>query len=172
MAEQFSSASSDCSSSTPRNSSISFVMKWTAKHDVELCKEVVVSRLFETRKKSLERGNVWEAVPKKLEQHDHLCFRVDQHAVRDRVRKLLANYCKKEREEINASGISPEATELDDLLEEIHAREKASDVVTAEEASDVVSCRKKKNNADKEAAEEEEGPKPIRNQEASASKVG
>ncbi|XP_046863333.1 reticulocyte-binding protein homolog 2a-like [Xenia sp. Carnegie-2017] len=70
MAEQFSSASSDCSSSTPRNSPISFVMKWTAKYNVELCKAVVLSRLFETRKKSLERGKVWEAVAKKKNNAD------------------------------------------------------------------------------------------------------
>lgn len=72
-----------------------FVMKWTVKHDIELCKEIAVSKLFETKKESVDRGKVWEAIAKKLEQHDFLTFRVDQRAVRARTRKLLAKYRKK-----------------------------------------------------------------------------
>ena len=127
-----------------------FVMKWTVKHDIELCKEIVVSILFETKKKSVDRGKVWEAIAKKLEQHDHLSFRVDQRAVRDRMRKLLAKYRKKEREERAASGISPETSELDDLLEEIDAREEANDVIAAQASAE----EKVKVEADKVAAAE------------------
>ena len=88
-------------------------MKWTAKHDVELCKEVVVSRLFETRKKSLERGKVWEAVAKTLEQHDHICFRVDQRAVRDRVRKLLQTIArKKEKKEMQVAFLQKQLSRM------------------------------------------------------------
>ncbi|XP_046864768.1 stress response protein NST1-like [Xenia sp. Carnegie-2017] len=133
-----------------RSSPIGFVMKWTAKHDIELCKEVVVSQIFETRKKSIERGKLWDSIARKLEFHDHLCFRVDQRSVRDRMRKLIANYRKKEREERAASGISPEHDGLDDLLEEINAREEANDVVAAEANA----AERKKTDADKLAAEE------------------
>ena len=125
-------------------------MKWTVKHDIELCKEIVVSKLFETKKKSVDRGKVWEAIAKKLEQHDFLTFRVDQWAVRDRKRKLLAKYRKKEREEITASGISPETNELDDLLEEIDAQEEANDVVAAQTSAE----EKVRIEADKVAAAE------------------
>ena len=127
-----------------------FVMKWTVKHDIELCKEIVVSKPFETKKKSVDRGKVWEAIAKKLEQHDFLTFRVDQRAVRDRTRKLLAKYRKKEREEITASGISPETNELDDLLEEIDAQEEANDVVAAQTSAE----EKVRIEADKVAAAE------------------
>ena len=75
---------------------------------------------------------MWDSIARKLELHDHLYFRVDQRSVIDRLRKLIANYRVKEREERAASGISPEHDELDDLLEEINAREEANDVVAAE----------------------------------------
>ena len=67
-------------------------MKWTLQHDIEFCKEILVSRLFETKKKSIERGKVWEVIAKKLEQIEHPCFRVDQRSVRDRFRKLLLQF--------------------------------------------------------------------------------
>ena len=93
---------------------------------------------------------MWEAIAKKLEQHDFLTFRVDQRAVRDHTRKLLAKYRKKEREEITASGISPETNELDDLLEEIDAQEEANDVVAAQTSAE----EKVRIEADKVAAAE------------------
>ena len=85
---------------------------WTIQHDAEFCKEVLLSKLFETKKKSSERGQVWEAIGKQLEQIDFPSFRVDQRAVRDRFRKLLSQFRKKDRREKNARRISPEQTEL------------------------------------------------------------
>jgi hypothetical protein len=40
-------------------------MKWTNQHDVEFCKEVVASKLFETKKRSAERALVWKAILQK-----------------------------------------------------------------------------------------------------------
>ena len=94
---------------------------------------------------------MWEAIAKKLEHYDFLNFQVDQQAVRDRTRNLLARYRKKEREEITASGISPETNELDDLLEEIDAQEEATDVVAAQTSTE----EKVRIEADKVAAAEE-----------------
>ena len=45
-------------------------MKWTIQHDVEFCKEVVVSKLFETKKRSAERAKVWEDIAQKLEKNE------------------------------------------------------------------------------------------------------
>ena len=100
--------------------------KWTTNHDIVFCKELLVSRLFETRKKSSERGQVWEAIAKRLEV-DYPCFQVDQHSVRDRLKKMLLQFWKQDRKKWNASGISPEQTELDVLLEKINAQEEASE---------------------------------------------
>ena len=77
-------------------------------------------------------------------------FRVDQRSVRDRLRKLLLQFRKKERQERSASGISPEQSELDSLLEEIDELEEASDTLAAE----VSTKEKRKLDADKVAAEE------------------
>ena len=127
-----------------------FVMKWTLQHDIEFCKEILVSRLFETKKKSIERGKVWEVIAKKLEQIEHPCFRVDQRSVRDRFRKLLLQFRRKDRQEISASGISPEQTELDAILEELNAREETSATLATEAGEE----EKRKAAVDKEAAEE------------------
>ena len=62
----------------------SFVVTWTKRHDIELCKEMLAEKIFETRKRSLERGKAWDNVAKRLEEIDYLSFRVDQRAVRDR----------------------------------------------------------------------------------------
>lgn len=125
-------------------------MKWTEQHDVEFCKEILVSRLFETKKKSIERGQVWQEIAKKLEQMEYPCFSLDQRSVRDRFRRLLLQFRKKDRQEKSASGISPEQTELDVLLEEVNAREEASETLAAEAGAQ----EKRKTEVDKEAAEE------------------
>ena len=125
-------------------------MKWTIQHDVDFCKEVSLSKLFETKTKSSERGQVWEVIAKQLEQTEFPSFRVAQLAVRDRFRELLLQFRKKDRREKNASGISPEQTELDAILEEINAREEASETLAAEVGAEV----KIKVEANKEAAEE------------------
>ena len=110
-------------------------MKWTERHDIEFCKEVIVSKLFGTRKKSAERGKVWETIAQNLEKLEFPKFKVDQRSVRDRLKKLLLQFQRKDRIERSSSGISPEQTELDALLEEISAREEASETLAAEAAS-------------------------------------
>jgi hypothetical protein len=125
-------------------------MKWTEAHDIELCKEVVVSKLFETEKMSIERGQIWEFIAKNLEKLEYPCFHIDQRSVRDRLRKLLIQFRKKDREERNASGISPEQSELDAILEDIDAREEASDTLAAAANAE----EKEKVEADKVAAGE------------------
>ena len=52
---------------------------------------------------------------------------LSQRAVRERFALLQAKYKEKEREELGASGISPEQDELDVLLEEITKREKVAE---------------------------------------------
>ena len=127
-----------------------FVMKWTTDHDIEFCKEVLISKLFETKKKSIERGQVWETIAANLEKLEYPSFRVDQRSVRDRLRKLLLQFRKKERQERNASGIVPEQSELESLLDEIDDLEEASDTLAAETHAE----EKRKVETDKMAAEE------------------
>ena len=107
-------------------------MKWTNEHDVEFCKEVIASKLFETKKRSAERAHVWEAIAKKMQKMEYPKFKVEQRSVRDRLKKLIKQFRKKENDERRASGISPELTELDTLLEEISEKEEASETLAAD----------------------------------------
>ena len=61
-------------------------MKWTSQHDVEFCKEVVSSKLVETKKRSAERARVWEAIAKNLEKMEFPKLKVEQRPVRDRLK--------------------------------------------------------------------------------------
>ncbi len=94
-------------------------MSWTEEKDVLFCREILCSKLFSTKKSSTERGQVWNEIADTLCQLQQPIFRVNQKSVRDHYNKLVAGFKRKTRDELNASGISPEQTEIDKLLEEI-----------------------------------------------------
>ena len=54
-------------------------------------------------------------------------FRVNKKSVQDHFNKLVAGHKRKNREEHQASGISPETSEIDQLLEEIVELEAAQE---------------------------------------------
>ena len=95
------------------------------------------------------RGKVWEAIADKLSDIREPTFRVDQRSVRDHYKKLSIRFKRKMREEKQASGISPERSELDALLEEIVEREEGAENVQAADEK-----RKKKVEEDKIAADD------------------
>ena len=106
--------------------------------------------LASTKKGSNVGEKIWTDIAQSLKNCQQLKFKqnlqISQRAVRERFSLLQTRYKEKEREETQASGISPEQDELDALLEEITEREKA-----AEENREDVN-RKKEN--DKVTAEE------------------
>ena len=108
-------------------------MSWTMDRDTIFCREIMVSRLFETKKSSVERGQVWEAIADHLSSMREPTFKVDQRAVRDHYKKLITRFKRKQREELSASGISPEETELDSMMEEIVEREESSEIILQHE---------------------------------------
>ena len=112
------------------------------------CREILVSNLFNTQKSSTERGKVWKSLADKLCDKRQPSFRVDQRSVRDHY-KLISKYKRKVREELNASGTSPEQSELDVMLEEIVEREELSE---AEKEND--NENRKKMEADRLAADD------------------
>ena len=124
-------------------------MSWTMDRDIIFCREIMVSGLFDTKKSSVDRGKVWEAVADKLCDIREPKFKVDQRAVRDHYKKLLTRFKRKQREEEVASGISPEDNELDFLLEEILEKEEAAEMQQNEDDE-----KKKKVEADKFAADD------------------
>ena len=100
-------------------------MSWTEEKDVLFCREILVSKLFNTKKSLPERGQVWNDIADNLCQLQQPTFRVNQKSVRDHYNKLVMGYKRKMRDELNASGISPEEREIDKLLEEIVEKEMA-----------------------------------------------
>ena len=67
----------------------------------------------------------WNDIADNLCQLQQPTFRVNQKSVRDHYNKLVMGYKRKMRDELNASGISPQEREIDELLEEIAEKEMA-----------------------------------------------
>ena len=97
---------------------------------------------FKAKKGSPERGRIWNLIAESLNQIDKPKFKVNKRSVRERFNLLAEKYKTKIRNEEKASGISPEITELDMLLEEILAL--VEEMVTKIHAQDKVSEEKGK----------------------------
>ena len=87
-------------------------MVWTKEHDLLLVREVLLTKPFNFKHGSRERGNAWDKVAESLNVVEELRFCVGQRGVRERYAKLEKAFKKKIRDEHRASGISPEITEL------------------------------------------------------------
>ena len=119
-------------------------MNWTKDHDVMLCREIIVVEPYKHNKGSNEAGKIWTEIAQSLKTSQQLKFKqnLSQRAVRERFALLQAKYKEKGREELGASGISPEQDDLDVLLEEITEREKV-----AEESKENVDRKKEQDKA-------------------------
>lgn len=95
-------------------------MEWKQECDLLLLQEIVVSEPFRFKTSTRERGKVWEEITKRLNENKVFQNRLgSKRAVRDRYSLLAKKYKQKMTEEAKASGISPELTETDKLLEQI-----------------------------------------------------
>lgn len=124
-------------------------MNWTEAHDIQLCREIIIQEPFKFKQGSREKGQAWDKIATTLNGQQQLRFTVDQRAVRERYGKLERNYKRKMREEENASGISPEVTELDIAIQEIIGRSEGAQ----EEIAQGDEARKKAAEEEKETAE-------------------
>lgn len=94
-------------------------MTWSEEHDVLFCRELIVTQPFQYKAGSREKGQCWDSIACKLNGIAKPFFKVDQRSLRDHLNKLLKEYARKKAYEEKASGIDPEVTELDTLLEEV-----------------------------------------------------
>lgn len=92
-------------------------MKWTGEHDLMLGREILLFELRKYKAGSRERGQCLDRIAESLNQLKRPFFSVTQKSVRDRLKILERDYKKKERFEKNASGISAEKTEMDEIME-------------------------------------------------------
>ena len=106
--------SGKCNTVNYRNSQ----MKWSPEHDVMLGREIMLFELWKYKAGNRERGQCLDRIAESLNHLEKPSFSVSQKSVRDRLKILERDFKKKERSEKNASGISPEKTELDQLMED------------------------------------------------------
>jgi len=96
-------------------------MVWTQEKEVLLCREVVNVEPHKFKEKTKERGQCWTRICNDLlllPDFQSLTAR----AVREKTAVLLDLFYVKDRADLAATGINPEVSELDVLLEEIAAR--------------------------------------------------
>ena len=99
-------------------------MEWSEAHDMQLCREIMVTNLFSAKRKT-DRKRLWETIARNLVKINSPKFKtpLSERAVRERYMRIAQSLKTKINEEIKASGISPEQSELDVLLEELTERE-------------------------------------------------
>ena len=110
-------------------------MHWTEEHEKMLCREIIVNDLFQHKDMTRERGQCLDNIADTLNAVTTVFFKVDQRAIRDKLKKLLKEFIAKKNEEEKSSGISPEHSELDDLLQEIIDRKTECEKNYTEKAS-------------------------------------
>ena len=93
------------------------VMVWTDQHDTMLCREILTLNPFQSKKSSVQRGQIWHAIAVNLVSIRELHFKVDRRAVRDRYNLLSGKLRRKLKDEERASGIDTDMTETEVSLE-------------------------------------------------------
>ena len=103
-------------------------MDWTNEHDILLCWEVIVNDPYEFKTGSRERGQCLDKIADILNAIQNPWFKVDQRSIRDRLKELLKAFITKKNAEERASGINPEYSELDNLLNDINERKHEGEI--------------------------------------------
>ena len=100
-------------------------MEWSEEHDIQLCREIMVTNPFSAKRKTLDRKRLWETIARNLVKINtpKLKTSLSERSVRERYMRIVQRYKTKTNDEMKASGISPEQSELDVLLEELTERE-------------------------------------------------
>lgn len=114
-------------------------MMWDNQKDLILIGEVILTRPFQFRQGTRERGKAWQEVADAMRARN---YKVDKRAVRDRVTHLMDKLKDKNRMEKAASGIAVEETE-----EERKIRENVEDLIQEEE--DIESAPREKGDEEK-----------------------
>ena len=102
-------------------------MRWSEAHDILLLREVLFREPYQHRHGSVERGDIWEEIATALNEIAEPKFSVSKRSVRDHFNTLSKNYKKRNSDEIKASGITPEVTEVDEALEDLIQRFEEAD---------------------------------------------
>ena len=94
-------------------------MEWTEQQDIYLCREIMAANLFKTKKKTVQRAQMWQEIADTLCRYNTPVFVASKRSVRDRHGVIASKYRKRKSAEEKASGINVEQCELDVLMEEL-----------------------------------------------------
>ena len=95
-------------------------MEWKPELDELLLQEIIVSEPYMYKPFTRESGHMWEDIADRLNKNPEFKNKIKQkRAIRDHYNLLAKKFQRKIAEEKKASGISPELSELEKLLEEI-----------------------------------------------------
>lgn len=104
---------------------------------------------YKVKERTVQRAQAWQTVADNLSKIKDPCFKVDKRSVREHVMKMVEKLKKKNKEEERASGICPEQSELDILLEEIADRmETSMEIVEEENERKIKKLEKEKEQAE------------------------
>ena len=95
------------------------LMKWSEKHDIFLCREILFTKPYQFKAGSPQSGNAWKNIASDLCEVKEITFSVNQKSVRDRYWLLSEKHKKKMRAQEGSSGSNTDETELDQLLQNI-----------------------------------------------------
>ena len=90
-------------------------MEWTDHHDVLFCREVIAFELLNYKPGPKERGPCYDGIAESLSAVKDVYFKVDQRALKVRIKKLPNFHVSKRNREEKASGMEVDYSELDDL---------------------------------------------------------
>ena len=103
------------------------IMVWNDNKDEILCREVLLFEPYQFKPCSHERGNTWKATAENLNASVTCNFKVGARSVRERLTGVVVKYKQKNKDELNASDVSPEHTSLDEASEEISEKMEETD---------------------------------------------
>lgn len=106
-------------------------MEWTKRHDIMLFREILVVNPFQAKKKTVQRATLWQNIAVTLRKLEDPKFKatLSKRSVQDRYTLLCEKHRKRMIFEKGATGISPEVSELDVLIEEAIEKEEFSEEV-------------------------------------------
>ena len=102
-------------------------MEWSKAKDVLLAKEVLYLEPFQFKERTAQSVQAWQDLVNNLMKNYTGKFdKLTSRGAKDHIALLIKNHKKKNADELKASGISPEQSELDTILEEIIERMEAN----------------------------------------------
>ena len=87
-------------------------MEWSDKHDVLLCREILITEPFQAKRRTPQLEQLWQSVADHVNSIPEPKFKVSKRAVRERFTLLAEKFKKKTKAEKKASGTDTKVTEL------------------------------------------------------------